>query len=49
MGDQDTSGSIVVSPIGIVMSGDGWELVPEPLGALRTDFGARWTGESYHP
>lgn len=49
MGDQDTSGSIVVSPIGIVMSGDGWDLVPELLGALRTDFGGRWTWVSYHP
>jgi len=49
MGDQDTSGSIVVSPVGIVLSGDGWDLVPELLGALRTDFGGRWCWVSYHP
>jgi hypothetical protein len=48
MGDQDTSGSIVVSPVGIVLSGDGWDLVPELLGALRTDFGGRWCWVSYH-
>lgn len=49
MGDQDTSGSIVVSSVGIVTSGDGWDLVTELLGALRTDFGGRWTWVSYHP
>ncbi|MBT1669188.1 hypothetical protein KK092_07325 [Curtobacterium flaccumfaciens pv. flaccumfaciens] len=49
MGDQDTSGSIVVSPLAIVTSGDGWDLVPELLGALRTHFDGRWTWVSYHP
>lgn len=49
MGDHDTAGSIVVSPLGIVMSGDGWDLVPELLGALRTDFGGRWPWVRYHP
>lgn len=55
MGDQDTSGSIVVSPVGIVvspvgivMSGDAWDLVGELLGALRTDFGGRWTWVNHH-
>ncbi|MBT1607797.1 hypothetical protein [Curtobacterium flaccumfaciens] len=49
MGDHDTAGSIVVSPLWIVMSGNGWYLVPELLGALRTDFGGRWTWVSHHP
>ncbi|WP_144758689.1 hypothetical protein [Curtobacterium sp. 9128] len=49
MGDQDTSGSIVVSPLGIVTSDDGWDLVPELLGALRADFGGRWTWVHHHP
>lgn len=49
MGDQDTSGSIVVSTVGIVTSGDCWDLIPELLGALRTHFGGRWCWVAYHP
>ena len=49
MGDHDTSGSIVISAIGVVMSGDAGDLVPELLDALRTDFGGRWAWVSHHP
>ncbi len=49
MGDQDTSGSIVVSAVGVVLSGDCWDLVPELLRALRSDFGGRWCWVAYHP